>query len=647
MAAASLACVIFAIDLRHGVDSSVAVLYALVVVLGSMGTVQRVTWSWAGICAVLAGASYAWAYKDAPDFTSTYKLAFALVAIAITASLVTSRKRLVLAQVKLEDSRREQRILADSVPQILWGTDASGQCNFLNARYAEYTGISVDDAVRANSWVEPVHPEDRPGMLRLWLAARASGNEFRAHCRVRHRDGTYRWMHSIGRPVRSPETGEIVRWMGGLSDVDDEFKAQKRIQKLNRELEDLVAQRTVELQETRWRFRSLYEDPNIFVAEQNWSESGAILDDLRAKGVTNLRSYLLGNPEVLQACLAGVRTVDVNDAIWRKLGYESKADLVTKAPRDGVVDAVAALLPQLEALFEGRDYVTSTTALVRADGGRMPVIFAVNLMPDGTAYATLFDITDREAASELMAAAQQELARANRVATVGALSISIAHELNQPIASISVDIETGLRMLAKDEPDYDMVARILARLRRNAGRLASIVQQTRDQITNHQRRLELVDLTALTEETRLLLEREVVARRAVVKIRAASSVPRVLVDRIALQQVLVNLIVNALDALAAVPEQKRNVEVSVEPGEEGHVRVRVADTGPGIHDDVLAKIFTPFFTTKPDGIGMGLQICRTTVERLGGELHVTNLPEGGASFEFTLPAAASEMAEAC
>jgi len=637
---------VFVVELRGGVDAAVTVLYALAIILGSIGSGPRGVLVWSALCALLTAGAFVWTHRHGFAVDSALRLVFGLAAIAITAALVLSRNRLQDIRKQLEQSRHDQRVLADSVPLILWGTDTAGRCDFLNARFEEFTGIAVEDAIRDQSWAEPIHPEDRARMLRLWVGARASGNEFRAHSRVRHRDGSYHWMHSIGRPVRSQETGAIVRWIGGLTDVDDELKAQERIRELNRELETLVAERSAELRETRWRFKSLYDDDNIFVAEQNWSEAGVILRRLKAEGVTDLRGYLLENQEVLQACIAGVRTVDVNDAIWRRLGYESKMDLVLKAPRDGVVDAVAALLPQLEALYEGRDYVTSTTTLVRADGGRMPVIFAVNLQPDGTAYATLFDITEREAAHELMVAAQQELARANRAATVGALSVSIAHELNQPIASMSIDIATGLRVLSRDKPDYNMVSGILVRLRRNADRLAGIVQQTRDQIANQERSLEPVDLAALSEETRLLLEREVVARRAVVKVRAGQAVPRVMADRVALQQVLVNLIINALDALTAVPEEHRNVDVVVERGGDDQVRICVADTGPGIRQDEIEKIFQPFFTTKPGGIGMGLQICLTTIERLGGDLRVSNRPEGGASFEITLPAAAVSPAGA-
>ncbi len=645
IAAAVLAAVVFAVDLQEGLDAAVAVLYALVVVLGARWSGRHSVWFWTGLCIFLAIASYVWVHGQTLDLSSALRLLFALVAIGISAALSWSRQRLLDVQHKLRDTQRTQRILVDSVPQVLWGTLPDGTCDFLNARYTEMTGVDVDAALGENSWVDVVHPDDRQEMARLFSSALETGNQFRANARVRTRDGSYRWVTSVGRPIRSPETGEITRWFGGLFDIDDEFKAQEKVRELNEALERLVAERTAELDETRWRFRSLYDNPNIFVAEQNWSEAGVILQKLKSDGVTDLRGHLLKNRDLLQACINGVRTVDVNDAIWRKLGYESKLDLVSKAPREGVVDAVAALLPQLEALFEGRDYVTGTTTLIRADGGRMPVIFAVNMLADGTAYATLFDITERETAHELMVAAQQELARASRIATVGALSISIAHELNQPIASMSVDIDMAGRILAKEAPLSEATTRIIERLKRNAHRLASIVQRTRDQIANRRRAFECVDLAALAEETRLILERDIVARQAVVKVRASEVLPSVSADRVALQQVLVNLIVNALDAVASEPEESRTVEVRLDRDEESLVRVTVADSGPGISEENISRIFEPFFTTKQSGIGMGLQICRTTIEELGGELRVFNQPEGGAAFQFSLPLADGDGGE--
>ncbi|MBU0583516.1 MAG: PAS domain S-box protein [Alphaproteobacteria bacterium] len=643
--ASLLAGAVFAIDLQEGLDAAVAVLYALVIVLGARWSGRRSVWFWTGLCAVLAVASYLWVHGERPDLSSTLRLVFALVAIGISAALSWSRQLLLEVQKELRETEQAQRIIVDSVPQVLWGTLPDGTCDFLNARYTEMTGLDVGEAIREQSWTEAIHPDDREEMARLFSVARETGDEFRASARVRRRDGSYRWVTSVGRPIRSPQTGQISRWFGGLFDVDDEFRAQEKIHELNETLERLVAERTAELDETRWRFRSLYDSPNIFVAEQNWSEAGIVLQKLKADGVTDLRGHLLKHHDLLQACIDGVRTVDVNDAIWRKLGFDSKLDLVAKAPREGVVDPVAALLPQLEALYEGRDYVTGTTTLIRADGGRMPVIFAVNLLADGTAYATLFDITEREKAHELMVAAQQELARASRIATVGALSISIAHELNQPITSMSVDIDMAGRILAKEAPMSDATARIVERLKRNVHRLASIVQRTRDQIANRRRAFECVDIAALAEETRLTLEREIIARRAVVKVRVKEMLPSVSADRVALQQVLVNLIVNALDAVTAAPEDRRTVEVKLDRDNEGSVQVTVTDTGPGIRDEDIPRIFEPFFTTKKGGIGMGLQICRTTVEELGGELRAFNQLKGGAAFQFSLPPAVTEGAE--
>lgn len=635
-AASLVAAILFALDVQPGSDGAIGVLYAVVVILGALNAGPRAAYVWCGLSALLAVSSCLWTHSPDDGPPEVLHLFLALVTIALVGTLMLSRQELLAGRKQLEETGRAQQALLDCVPQVLWGTRADGVCDFLNSRFTEVTGIDVAQAIREQSWASPIHPEDRQAMLEIWSAALRSGNDFRAYGRIQRSDGTYRWMRSTGRPVRSPETGEIVRWLGALVDVDEEVRDKQTIVELNQALERVIDERTAELEQTRWRFRSLYDDPNIFVAEQNWEEAGVILKRLKAQGVTDLRAYLMENHDVLQACVNGVRTVDVNDAIWKKLGYSSKAELVTKAPRDGVIDAVAALLPQLEALYENRDYVTATTTLVRADGGRMPVIFAVNFMANGTAYATLFDITEREAATEMKLAAQQELARANRTAAVGALSISIAHELNQPLASMSIDVELGLQALTKEQWEREMIVRLFERLRRNVRRLSDIVQHTREKIANQPRASQAVDLPALAEETRMLLEREVVARRAVVKVRAEPGVPPVAGDKVALQQVLVNLIINALDAVAAVPEDLRNVEVFVER-EGDQVRVRVVDSGPGIRSEDLANIFQPFFTTKTGGIGMGLQICRTSIEALGGKLYVANQPLGGASFQFVLP----------
>jgi len=245
------------------------------------------------------------------------------------------------------------------------------------------------------------------------------------------------------------------------------------------------------------------------------------------------------------------------------------------------------------------------------------------------------NLTEQERIEEMRRGAQEELARANRIATVGAFSASIAHELNQPITSMVLDSRTGLRWLQGDKPNVEGAIGRLEQLLRTADRVAAIVQRTRESIVAGRRNIQTVNFRQLVSETRELLEPDM--RRANVHFEAVckSDIALVQADPVELQQVLINLIGNAIDAMRDQTTE-RKVTLSA-TAEADALRVVLADTGPGIAAEHLDKLFDPFFTTKPTGIGMGLQICRSAIESMGGELTVVNLDGGGASFTFTLP----------
>lgn len=287
-------------------------------------------------------------------------------------------------------------------------------------------------------------------------------------------------------------------------------------------------------------------------------------------------------------------------------------------------------------LFYDREHIEGRAVLNARDGRLVPIFYTVNRLSDERQLSSHLDLTGQERIEEMRLAAQEELARANRVATVGAFSASIAHELNQPITSMVMDAQTGLRWLRRGEPDHDAAIRILERLARTAQRMAAIVERTRDSVANGgRRRAVAVDLCALAAETRDLLERDARRREATILLACDADIPAVSADPVVLQQVLVNLLTNAMDAmLDTAGERVATLSITVV---DDHVEVSVADRGSGIAEADIGRLFQPFFTTKPDGVGMGLQICRSLIEGYGGTLTASNRPEGGALFRFALP----------
>lgn len=580
--------------------------------------------------------SYRWMQiYDNPAFSPLTGLVERFGGLSDVHDEVLAKEELQKVQRELEASRAELVNVTDSVPQILWRADANANIDFYNRRYPEITGRQFGDKVTPDDYLADFHPDDKAEFVHLLGKAMADGTELRTIYRLRHADGHYRWMSHVGRPISSADDSGEVRWYGGVSDIHEEVIAHQRVRELNETLEQRVAERTSELMRTERRYAGLFDVSNMTFAEMDFSAAEKILDDIRAQGVTDLRSYMAAHPEQLAAAMAAIRTTRVNEALARLMGYENVAELVANPPAENADDGAEVLLRQLEMYFEGVDHIDGRTVLVGKENRRIPVYFTVTRLPDGLHLSSHVDLSEQERIEGLRRAAQAELARANRVATVGAFSASIAHELNQPIASMLMDARTGSRLLARGDPDIDAITRILHRIDGTAQRVAAIVQRTRDAIVAGRRTSLAVDVLRLARETGELLHHDLVRSGAELEIVCEEQGPLVQGDPVEVQQILVNLVNNAADAMRDGPQPRRiTIQIATE---DGVVRTGVADTGPGIAEDAVEKLFDPFFTTKATGIGMGLNICRSAVEAMGGRLTVANLPEGGARFSFELP----------
>jgi len=260
----------------------------------------------------------------------------------------------------------------------------------------------------------------------------------------------------------------------------------------------------------------------------------------------------------------------------------------------------------------------------------------ISLFRDFAAQATIaLESTRRE---RQYREAQLALAHANRVATMGQLSASIAHEIKQPIVAARTNAAAALRFLDQSPPDVAEVREALTCIVNDADRAGDVVNRIGSLIKKAPPRKEVVDLNAAILEVTALARSEAVKTGVRVSTRLAPQLPRVQGDRVQLQQVMLNLIVNAIQAMSGIGEGARELQISIDAvPSEGGVRVGVRDTGPGLSPESLSRLFEPFYTTKPDGMGMGLSICRSIIEAHGGRLWATKCEARGALFQFTIP----------
>ncbi len=350
--------------------------------------------------------------------------------------------------------------------------------------------------------------------------------------------------------------------------------------------------------------------------------------------------------------------LEANDAFLGMLGYE-RADLVSGRVR--WTDLTPAEWRDRDARAVNE---VKTTGIVqpfekeffRKDGSRVPVLLGMAAFDDRREQGVAFviDLTERKRAEaearegeRRYREVQMELVHANRLATMGQLTASIAHEVNQPIAAVVTNAQTALRWLRAQPPDLAEVQQALDRTVKDGNRAGEVVGRIRGMIQKTLPRKESLDVNHAIREVIALTRGEAMKSRVSVEAQLAEGLPPIQADRIQLQQVILNLIVNAVEAMTPTTDGPRDLLISTEKAEPDGVLVVVRDTGPGLSPASVDHVFDAFYTTKPGGMGMGLSISRSIIEAHGGRLWAAANVPGGAVFEFTVPASGrGESAEA-
>jgi C4-dicarboxylate-specific signal transduction histidine kinase len=283
-------------------------------------------------------------------------------------------------------------------------------------------------------------------------------------------------------------------------------------------------------------------------------------------------------------------------------------------------------LIDIEAYNRERKTIRNSAAPIRNAGGQIIGAVIVNE-----------DITEAKRSEEKLRQAQAELAHVGRVAMMGELTASIAHEVNQPLAGVVTNANAATRWLNFAPPNLDEAREAVQRIARDGARASEVIQRIRAILKKSEPSRSPVNLNALIEETVALTQPELKHEKVLLRMELSPQLPLVLVDRVQLQQVLLNLFVNALDSLSSVFDRTRILRVRTEQIEPQSVQVAVEDSGAGINVPNIEHLFEPFYTTKSHGLGLGLSISRSIVEAHGGRLWATPNDGRGATFQFSLP----------
>lgn len=391
------------------------------------------------------------------------------------------------------------------------------------------------------------------------------------------------------------------------------------------------------LKESEERYRSIFDRTRVALWERDYSKLHALLMNLKRQGISDIREYSRANPGFIDRCIDLIDVVASNEAAREMLGPNGSA---MGALKRTILPTQDKFIDVLQAIADNRR-VFEDKAVVRTDGGEDKlVLLSISFPADPASFnrvvVSMVDVTQREMALKALAEAQAELTNASKAATVGAMSASLAHELNQPLGAIIVNAQTLLRWLDRDPPDLAAARRSAERMIRDSERASEIIRNTRSLLAHADGKLESFRLDDLIDETLTLLEHEL-QRSGTTVVVEKEETPLLKAVRIELQQVLINLITNAIQAMDEAGSGERVITVRKEKQDDDAIRVTIRDSGPGISAEAKEKLFSPFFTTKASGMGMGLSICRSTLEARGGRLDGGNHPEGGAVFAMSMP----------
>ncbi|WP_394566110.1 PAS domain S-box protein [Bradyrhizobium sp. 31Argb] len=462
-----------------------------------------------------------------------------------------------------------------------------------------------------------VHPDDRM-LVRTQLERAATHEEpLDFEHRLLMPNGSVKTLHVVARP--SLEERGHPKLVGAVMDVTSHKVAYSA------------------LEQSEQRYRLLFKFMPISLWRVDAGAACEMLDELRAAGVTDFPAYLDAHPEWIMKAMHAFKTEEVNDACVRLLGAKDAQDLLGPITPFWQPKYLRRLL---ESRFRNESFFEEKMQFVTLDGRLIDVLFTAVRTGFGFSISGLVDLTELVKAQETLERLQIEFAHAARVSTLGELTASIAHELNQPLGAIATNCSAGLRWLNRPQPDLDEVRTLIQRSLSDARRAADIIARVREMAARRAPARVLVSPHAIILEALQFLRHEVEWRGVTVSHSFLPAAPHVLADRTLLHQVIVNLAVNAMQAMAQVGAAERRITVRTASLDGASLCCSVEDSGPGIEPDHQPRLFESFFTTKEGGMGMGLSICRSIIEAHGGRIEADNGSiHGGARFSFTLPAA--------
>lgn len=509
-----------------------------------------------------------------------------------TAFDIEDRKR---AEEALRSAERNLNQIINTIPTHIYVLNTEGSVQYVSQAVMDYTGLSLEDVKQEDYRDRVIHPEDFKRVRAGRTASLRRGAPFTTEQRVMGHDGQYRWFLVRYRPLLD-EQRRIVRWYVAAFDIEDRKQAQEDVRRSEAFLAE--AQRLTSIGSFSWL---------VATDELAWSEE-----------LYRIYEFDPGIKITLEVIRKRVHPEDLS--LYEKMVEQA---------RNGCDDfewQYRLLMPD-----QSIKYLHAVAQASRDPSGQLEYIAAVR------------DVTARRMADEALDKARSELAHVARVMSLGALTASIAHEVNQPLSGIITNASTCVRMLDADPPNVGGARETAKRTIRDGRRAADVITRLRALFSKQDSAAELMDLNEATREVIALSRGELERNRVITRTELADEIPLVRGDRVQLQQVIINLLRNGSDAMSTVADRPRELWFKTEVDEVNCVRLSVRDVGTGLEPQTLDRLFQAFYTTKEDGMGIGLAVSRSIIENHHGRLWATPNDGPGVTFSFSIPSAAGDL----